>query len=198
MSITHKGVIAIIVATFISLIALFTTQITADTTKRVIPAAHGAAVDYFLKIEGIEGESLVIGRRGEIDLDSWSWGETIKSGGSGGGSGAGKVSMNDFNFTMKMSKASPKLMLAVATGEHFKTVRLTARKAADKGEFFEIKLSDVLVTGYKTSGGSGGIPVDEISMNFSKIEFTYAPQNADGSAGAPVKAGYDVKANKKI
>lgn len=197
MSITHKGVIAIVIATFISLIALFTTQITTDTTKRVIPAAHGAAVDYFLKIEGIEGESLVSGRRGEIDIDSWSWGETIKSGGSGGG-GAGKVSMSDFNFTMKMSKASPKLMLAVATGERFKTVILTARRAADKGEFLQIKLSDVLVSGYKTSGSSGGIPVDEISMNFSKIEFTYTPQNADGTAGAPVKAGYDVKANKKI
>ena len=68
------------------------------------------AVDYFLKLKGIEGESTDEKHKNEIDVQSWSWGETQSgSAASGGGSGAGKVAMQDFNFVMKVNKASPKL-----------------------------------------------------------------------------------------
>src|SRR5436309_614292 len=62
-----------------------------------------AAVDYFLKIDGIEGESQDSKHKNEIDLESFSWGET-QSGthGAGGGGGAGKVSMQDFHFVMRV------------------------------------------------------------------------------------------------
>ena len=72
-----------------------------------------AAVDYFLKIDGIEGESQDHKHKNEIDVESWSWGET-NSGthAGGGGGGAGKVQMQDFHFVMKVNKATPKLMLA--------------------------------------------------------------------------------------
>ena len=77
------------------------------------------AVDYFLKIEGIEGESHDDKHKNEIDLQSWSWGETqTGTHSAGGGGGAGKVDMQDFHFVMAHNKASPKLMLACASGEH--------------------------------------------------------------------------------
>ena len=78
-----------------------------------------ATTGYFLKIEEIEGESQDAKHKGETDIDSWSWGET-QSGGSGigGGSGAGKVVMQDLHFVTKVSKASPKLFLACASGQH--------------------------------------------------------------------------------
>jgi type VI secretion system secreted protein Hcp len=85
------------------------------------------AIDYFLKIDGIEGESQDSKHKGEIDLDSWSWGET-ESGTSGGG-GAGKVSMRDFQFVMKVNKSSPKLLIACASGQHLPKALLTCRKA---------------------------------------------------------------------
>ena len=70
-----------------------------------------AHVDYFLKIEGIDGESADAKHKGDIQLESFSWGETNSgSHSSGGGGGAGKVSMQDFHFVMTANKASPKLM----------------------------------------------------------------------------------------
>src|SRR6266542_976170 len=96
-----------------------------------------AAVDFFLKLEGVDGESADSKHKGEIDVESWSWGES-QSGthGAGGGGGAGKVSMQDFHFVMKVNKASPKLMLACATGQHIKEATLTCRKAGkDQQEF---------------------------------------------------------------
>jgi type VI secretion system secreted protein Hcp len=76
-----------------------------------------AAVDYFLKIDGIDGESQDAKHKNEIDLESFSWGAT--QGGTmafGGGGGAGKVQMQDFHFVMRVNKASPKLFLACANG----------------------------------------------------------------------------------
>jgi type VI secretion system secreted protein Hcp len=161
-----------------------------------------AAVDYFLKIEGIEGESNDSKHKGEIDLQSWSWGES-QSGthAQGGGGGAGKVAMQDFHFVMSVNKASPKLALACATGEHIKKAVLIARKAGkEQQEFLKITMSDLLVSSFQTGGSGHGdiLPTEQISLNFAKIEWEYKEQKPDGSLGGPVKAGYDLKANKAV
>jgi type VI secretion system secreted protein Hcp len=162
------------------------------------------AVDAFLKIDGIKGESTDDRHKDEIDVMSWSWGES--QGGalaSGGGGGAGKVQFQDFHFSGNMSKASPKLFLACATGEHIKEATITARKAGDpKGQgldFMIVKMNDVLISSYQSSGSSGGdFPTDQVSMNFAKIEFSYAAQKSDGTLDAPITAGWDLKLNKKV
>ena len=160
-----------------------------------------AAVDYFLKLDGIEGESHDAKHKGEIDLESWSWGES-QSGthSAGGGGGAGKVAMQDFHFVMKVNKASPKLLLLCANGQHIKKAVLTCRKAGkDQQEFLKIEFTDLLVSSYQT-GGSGHsdiLPTDQISLNFAKIEYTYKQQNPDGTLGGPVQAGWDLKQNKQ-
>ncbi len=161
-----------------------------------------AAVDYFLKIDGIEGESQDDKHAKEIEIESWSWGET-QSGSSayGGGGGAGKVAMQDFNFVMKHNKASPKLFLACATGEHIPKGILTCRKAGkEQQEFLKVTFTDLLVSSYQTGGSSAGelIPMDQISLNFAKIETEYKEQKPDGSLGGTVKAGYDLKKNKAV
>jgi type VI secretion system secreted protein Hcp len=161
-----------------------------------------AAVDYFLKIDGIDGESADDKHKGEIDLESWSWGESQSGTHSGGGGGgAGKVSMQDFHFVMKINKASPKLALACANGEHIKKAVLVCRKAGkEQQEFLKITLSDLLISSYQTggSGSSSIVPTDQISLNYAKIEWEYKEQKPDGTLGASVKAGWDVKANKKL
>lgn len=161
-----------------------------------------AAVDYFLEIDGIKGESTDDKHKEWIDLESWSWGETQSgSHAAGGGGGAGKVSMQDFHFVMKMNKASPRLMEACATGKHIPKGKLVCRKAGGKQEdFLTVSFSDLLISSYQTGGSAHGdvLPMDQISFNFSKIEVEYKVQNKDGSLGAGVKAGYDLKANKKV
>ena len=161
-----------------------------------------AAVDYFLKIDGIPGESTDKSHKGEIQIESFSFGESqMGSASHGSGGGAGKVQMQDFHFVKHFSKASPSLFLACATGQHIKKAELFCRKAGGKQEeFLKVTLTDLIVSSYQT-GGSGGsdiIPVDQISFNFSKLEMEYKEQKNDGSVAGPVKAGYDLKANVKV
>ncbi len=160
------------------------------------------ASDYLLKLDGIKGESTDAKHKDEIEVESFSWGCTNPgSFSSAGGGGAGKVNFQDLHFTSRVSVASPNLMLACATGQHIKSAILTVRKAGkEQQEYYIVKLSDMLVSSYQSGGseGSNALPVDQFSLNFAKIEFEYKSQKPDGTLGAPVKGGYDLKANKKV
>jgi type VI secretion system secreted protein Hcp len=158
------------------------------------------AADYFLQITGIAGESTDAKHKGWIDVDAWSWGETNTGPVSAGaGAGAGKVQMQDFNFTTRVSKASPALFLACANGQHMKEAKLAAVKSgAMQQEFLTWTFSDVLVSGYQTSGAEGDLVTDAVSLTFSKIKVEYRAQKADGSLDTAITAGWDAKANKKL
>jgi type VI secretion system secreted protein Hcp len=156
-----------------------------------------ALVDYFLKIDGIDGESQDKTHKAEIQLQSFSWGETnAGTFAAGGGGGAGKVHMQDFNFVMNINKASPKIFLACANGEHIKKATLTARKAGkDQQDYLKVTFTDLLISGFQTSGSSDAnhLPLDQVSFNFSKVEVEYKEQKADGTLGGAIKAQYDLK-----
>ena len=159
------------------------------------------ASDYLLKLEGIKGESLDAKHKDEIEIESFSWGATQPAAVASVGGGAGKVSFQDIHFTMRVNVASPNLMVACASGQHIKEATLTVRKAGrDQLEYYILKLSDTLVSSYQSGGseGSNALPVDQFSLNFAKIEFEYKSQKPDGTLGATVKGGWDLKANKKV
>jgi len=157
-----------------------------------------AVVDYFLKIVEAPGESADSKHKGEIEVESWSWGETNSgSHASGGGGGAGKVSMQDFQFSMRTNKATPKFFLHCATGAHMKEALLTCRKAGkEQQEYLKIKFNDLIVSSHQMGGSPGDVvPMDQISLNFAKIEVTYCPQKADGSLDSPVINWYSPNQN---
>src|SRR3954452_8031158 len=153
-----------------------------------------AQVDYFLKIDGVDGESTDDKHKGEIEVESWSFGGTnAGSFNSGGGGGTGKVMLADFHFVKKTDKASAKLLTSMCVGEHIKTATLVCRKAGkDQQEFLTIVLSPILVSSYQTGGSAGSdvIPMDQVSLNYGKIEYKYKEQKADGSLGGEVVGGW--------
>lgn len=158
------------------------------------------AVDYFLKVDGIPGESTDAKHKGEIDVLAFSWGvSNDASPGSGGGGGAGKAHFEDLMVVARTSKASPKLWLACATGQHLKTAVLTCRKGAAKSqvEFLKITLSDVTITSYDIDGSDEEPPLDHVALAFAKVVTEYVAQDATGKLQPPVKAGWDLKKNAK-
>ena len=157
------------------------------------------AVDYFLQIAGIEGESRDVKHKGWLDVLSWSWGESNPGAPvGGGGGGAGKVDMSDFNFMTTTSKASPKLFLACAAGQHFKEAKLVGLKAGkDQQEYLTWTFSDILVSAFQVSASSE-VPAESVSLSYAKVKLEYLQQKADGSLDAPISAGWDLKANKKL
>jgi len=159
------------------------------------------AVDMFLKLEGIKGESGDDKKKDEIDVLAWSWG-AAQSGTThqGGGGGAGKASFQDMQVTKYVDSSSPILMQHVASGKHITKATLTVRKAGDTPlEYIVYTLTDVIVTAYST-GGSGGEDrlTENVVLNFAVVEWTYKKQKADGTGDGDIKAGWDIKANKTM
>ena len=155
------------------------------------------ATDFFLKIDGIPGESTDKNHAGELEIQSWSWGATNQgSMGTGGGGGSGKADFTDITITKFADKATPKLLKAVAEGQHIKSMLLTCRKASGGGgqvEYLKVTLDDVMISGYHSNAGGGGspIPMESVSLNYAKIKYEYAPQKGDGSLEGFIPIGYD-------
>ena len=157
------------------------------------------AADYYLQITGVPGESKNAKHKDWIDVFGWSFGESNPGTlGAGGGAGAGKVQMQDFHFTTRMSKASPKLFLACANGQHMKEAKLVGVHAgAMQQEYLTWTFSDVLVSSYQTNGSEGADDVmDSVSLAFSKVRVEYKLQKADGSLDKAISAGWDLKSSK--
>jgi type VI secretion system secreted protein Hcp len=132
------------------------------------------AVDMFLKIAGIDGDSRDAKHKGEIEIMSYSWG--ISQTGAtnpGGGGGAGKVQVQDFSIVKQLDKTSPVLMEKCCTGEHIDQILIgLSRKAGGSQEdFYKIKLTDCLISSYQTGGANtgGAFPVDQVSFSFGDV-----------------------------
>ena len=160
------------------------------------------AVDMFIKIDDVKGESQDKTHKDEIDVLAWSWGMsqsgTMHMGGGGGG---GKVSVQDLSFTKYIDKSSSVLMEYCSSGKQYKEAKLTVRKAGGTPlEYLIITMTDVIVTSIST-GGSGGEDrlTENVTLNFGSVKTEYQPQKPDGSKdGGAVKYGWDIAANAKL
>jgi len=154
----------------------------------------------FLKIDGMAGESADEKHKNEIEILSFGWGEEAPvTGFAEKITGTDKVSKHDFQFTMKISKASPKLFLAAARGQHIKEATFTVIDKSGQ-VYLQWKLGDVTVSSYKTGGDTtkDASPIDTLKLSFNKIKVEYSEILPDGTLGPPVKAGWDLKANRGI
>jgi type VI secretion system secreted protein Hcp len=155
------------------------------------------AVDVFLKIEGVKGESKDTKHPNEIDVLSWSWGITqTGTMAYGGGGGGGKANVSDISLMKRMDAATSRLMDSVQNGKHFDSAILTVRKAGGKQEeYFKISFWDLLVTSLQHSASSEE-PMESLSLNFAKYKTEYAPQKEDGSLLPYIEFEYDLKKMK--
>lgn len=159
------------------------------------------AIDMFIKIGNIEGESRDAKHAKEIDVLSWSWGlSQTGSAHIGGGAGSGKVKVNDLTFTKHVDRSSTALVLATCKGSHYDKACLTVRKAGDNPlEYIKITMEDLIVSSV-VNGGSGEDDriSEQVTLNFAKFKVEYTEQDAKGASGKTSTAAWDIAANKAI
>ena len=160
------------------------------------------ALDMFLKLDGIAGESKDKAHKDEIEVLSFSWGASnpVTIGSSSGGAGAGKVSISSFNFMNHVQKSSPLLFLAMAQGQHIETALVSVRKAGANADFYKMTLTNVFVESVQHSASEGGeedTPTESVSLFFQKVDFEYRQQLPAGQYGDWVKFIWDQAFNKE-
>jgi type VI protein secretion system component Hcp len=138
-----------------------------------------AASNYYLKLDGVEGESQDKDHRGWTDILSWSWGATNPP----TAQGAGRCNVQDFNFVKLIDKSSPKL-LSLSAGN----TSLPQAVVEIRGE--RHLLQNVKLSGYKPVTGRDGRAAEQMTLRFARC----ATHGGDPAAAVFPKVEYKLKA----
>jgi type VI secretion system secreted protein Hcp len=130
------------------------------------------AVDMFLKLDGLDGESVDLKYAKWIDVLSFSWGisDTSKAQATSPGrlSPARKTQVSDFSIVKYLDSASPKLFEKCCAGDHIAELNFSLVRRGEKlEEFYKIKLNDVLISGVSPAGAGGSEPLEQVSFSFA-------------------------------
>lgn len=164
------------------------------------------ALDCFLKLDGIEGESFDKQHEKEIDLLSFSFAMSSPRDYESH-QATRRVSFNDADFTCYINVAYPRLCNACASNQKIKEATLSLRKSGTGKnlgrtlEYAKIRLKDVHISkcqlfGQEHEGEKSDLPVVSFSLNFGKIEWEYREQLSTGGLQGPVTFNYDLMSGK--
>ena len=165
-----------------SLRRLFTSGVIA--TGLLVSSTAALANNMFLKIDGIEGESLDSKHPGAIDVLSWSWGQSTGTGQDARGRQPATC-IQDLNFTKSIDSSSPELIMNAVLGEVAQNAVLTVRKAGgEQQEFLKLIMKNVTVVSFQTgASGDGRLPTEQVTLHFESIRGEYRKQDLKGNLG---------------
>jgi type VI secretion system secreted protein Hcp len=154
------------------------------------------AVDFFLKLDGITGESVDDKHKDWIQILSWSWGASqVTSVAGTGGSGAGKADLSDFSIMKFLDKASTPLFKSLTTGGHIKTGSMEAVKAGGNGKpFLKVDFQELFVTSQQLSASSE-VPTESVSFSYNQIKVEYSTQDEKGVITTAGSVTFNTKTN---
>ena len=155
------------------------------------------AVEIFLSLDDVEGESAKNGFQGKIDLLNYSWVSSqsaTRQHGTGGGSGQANV--GDISISKYMDKATPIMYKALLDGKHFNKGKITVRKVTGGKplDYLTIEMDEIIISSYQTGGGSGSDDriYENMTLNFRAFKMEYIVQEGSGAGTAKVPVQYDI------
>lgn len=145
------------------------------------------ASNMFIKFDDVVGESTDVNHADWIEILSWSHGFSQPASPLRGSSGSTVEMANhsDFNFTKATDSATDDLIGACWKGLQYETATVECYKSDGGNEpikYLEIIMDDVVISNFSISGGGGGLPMENVSVAYSKIKYSYDPKDKeDGS-----------------
>ncbi|MDP9122396.1 MAG: type VI secretion system tube protein Hcp [Acidobacteriota bacterium] len=163
------------------------------------------ATNAYIKMDGITGGSSAASHTGEIEVISWSHGfsqptSPVRS--TAGGGTVEQSNHSNFTFTKYLDSATDDLLKACWAGKQVKTAVVTCYRsdgttANTPVEYLKIEMTHVIVSNYSVSGGAGDMPVENVSLDYGIVKYTYKPQKrADGTGGDQVSVQHDLETRK--
>lgn len=160
------------------------------------------AVDMFLKIDGIDGESTDEAHDKWIAIDSYSHGvsQPVSGASRTGGHTAGRADFQHFSIIKTVDSATPDLYIACSNGKHIPKIEMECCLAAeDKHVFMKYELTDVIVSSISAGGSRHDEerPSETVSFAYGSIKWEYTPIDHTGAAGASIERTWDLTTNKQ-
>jgi type VI secretion system secreted protein Hcp len=160
------------------------------------------AMDVYLNIEGIKGESMDSKHPDWIECSSVHWGVTqprSATASTGGGHTAERCEMLDVTFTKHADLSSPVLLQTCAMGKTLPKAKFEFFRADGSGErvkYFEIELENVLIGHVEPDLHPGDILSEHVGLKFSKATWRYTLQKISGGAGGSTVGSWNLATNR--
>lgn len=160
------------------------------------------AIDVYLQIDGIKGESTDSKHQGWLECEAVSWAISqpkSATSSTGGGHTAERAELSDISFRKACDLASPILAQTCAAGKTIPKAKLEFWRADGQGErikYYEIDLENVLISHVAPSVGAGSIMSENIALKFSRVRWRYCQQKLGGGAGGNTAGGWDLATNR--
>ena len=162
------------------------------------------AIDVYLQIDGIKGESADDKHKDWIECKSVNWGviqPKSATSSTGGGHTAERCEHEEVVIDKLADLSSPVLLQTCSAGKTIPKAKLEFMRADGQGErikYFEIELENVLIGAIKPKVEEGAIIQEKVGLKFSKIKWKYTQQKVTGGAGGNTSGGWDLAANKIV
>ncbi|MDP3673449.1 MAG: type VI secretion system tube protein Hcp [Telluria sp.] len=160
------------------------------------------AIDVYLQIDGIKGESNDDRHKDWIECLSVQFGVTqprSATASTGGGHTAERCEHQDITFAKLADLSSPILLQTCSAGKTIPKARLEFMRADGQGErikYFEVELENVLIGNVNPSVMEGSIMHENVGLKFGKVKWKYTQQKVSGGAGGNTSGGWDLATNK--
>jgi type VI secretion system secreted protein Hcp len=166
------------------------------------PPAAESGYEIHLDLSSIQGESPSTAHPSEIEVSSFSWGVSNSPINTNQGTiKGGKVSMTEITVTKSFDKASVQLLKAAASGQIFKTAKITWSKSTGgkkPEDYITITLTGVLISSVQQSSSrtGQGMGTESITLSFDKVNMDYKVQDKTGLLASAGQMSYDLALGK--
>jgi type VI secretion system secreted protein Hcp len=160
------------------------------------------AIDVYLQVDGIKGESADSAHVGWIECLSVHWGvkqPKSATASTSGGHTAERAELSEIGIAKLADLASPMLFQASAAGKTYPKAKLEFMRADGDGKpvkYFEVLLENVLIGHMALSVSEGNVLSESLGLKFSKIRVSYTQQKVAGGAGGSTIGGWDLATNR--
>lgn len=160
------------------------------------------AIDVYLQIDGVKGESADDAHKGWIECLSVNWAVTqpkSATASTSGGHTAERANLSEIGITKLADLASPILFQSSAAGKTFPKAKIEFLRADGDGKpikYFEIQLENVIICHMASTVSEGSVLGESLGLKFSKIRLAYTQQKVGGGTLGSTMGGWDLATNR--
>lgn len=162
------------------------------------------AIDAYLQIDGIKGESMDDKHRDWIEISHVTWSvhqPRASTASTAGGMTTGRASLSDISFKKWADLSSPNLQQHCAMGKTIPRAIFQFMRADGNGQpicYYTVELENVMISGVNPTSGDGGTITEQVFLAYSKMKWKYTKQGIRGGAEGSTSGGWDCASNKCV
>ncbi len=159
------------------------------------------SINYFLRIDNIDGESTDVDHTRWIDVRSYNWGLQASEIDPSNPRPSGRADFADLIVVKGVDAATPELIIASASGRVIANVELEGVRVSDnRPTFVRYVLGNCIVTtvSHESANSDQDRPTETVHFAYGTLTAAYTPIDSAGTTGTPITRGWDIRTNREL